>query len=180
MAKSRRAHKAPTPFSMKNTRQQILKSAIQYVISGRPNPPINTIGNLHLPAGSGEANRCKEIQKIISGYAARRLSRPLSFAVFGPPGSGKSFSVRQVVKAAGCEEPFLINLSQLSSPRELAEHVKGYLFPDERPRPGRTNHCGHRLSSSTNSMLPSTENPLDGFGGFCPQCRMASSSWTPR
>ena len=91
---------------------------------GRPALPVAEIGKLRLPQNSTEANRCREITGIVKGYAARHVSRPLSVAVFGPPGSGKSFCVEQIVAEAGCDKPYIINLSQLSHPHELAESLK--------------------------------------------------------
>ena len=111
----------------RDTRDEVLESAIKYVRFGRPAPKVETIGNLNLPLGSAEAERCKAITAIIQDYADRNVSRPLSFAVFGPPGSGKSFCAKEIVKAAGCGKPFVINLSQLSNPKELTETLKGHL-----------------------------------------------------
>lgn len=108
---------------------QLLDSAIEFVLHGQPPLAVTEIGKLRLPADSPEASRCNEIGKIIENYAARKVSRPLSIAVFGPPGSGKSFSVVQIVEKAGCREPFIINLSQLSGPRELAESLKKRIQP---------------------------------------------------
>jgi hypothetical protein len=119
MAKTKGAPIAAIPDPGQDARDQVLNSAIEYVISGNPVPNVEQIGDLRLPAKSPEAIRCRAIKNIISNYSARNVSRPMSFAVFGPPGSGKSFCIREIVKAAGCRKPFPINLSQLSSPRNL-------------------------------------------------------------
>jgi len=62
------------------------------------------------------------IRKLIESYKVQKsFSNPLSIAVFGPPGSGKSFGVREIAKGVlGHETPFLeFNISQFSGPADL-------------------------------------------------------------
>lgn len=72
-----------------------------------------------------EIEGLQSIRMLIRQYAEReRPPRPLSIAVFGPPGSGKSWSVKQVAEGAlGGDEvkKITFNLSQFDDPRGLIE-----------------------------------------------------------
>lgn len=60
---------------------------------------------------------------LIAEYRGRRNDTPLSIAVFGPPGSGKSFGVTQVARSVAGDEfkDLTFNLSQFSGPRDLIQ-----------------------------------------------------------
>ena len=79
-----------------------------------------------LTADRSEIESLKAIEKLIHEYAGdHNPERPLSLAVFGPPGSGKSFGIKQIAKAVnknpGKENILEFNLSQfdITRPEEL-------------------------------------------------------------
>jgi len=69
-----------------------------------------------------EIESLRNIQEVVKDYLlSGPQKRPLSLAVFGPPGSGKSFSIKETAIALSkCKESFIeFNLSQFSKSREL-------------------------------------------------------------
>jgi hypothetical protein len=91
--------------------------------------PYASFGKL-LVVDRTEIESLRGLVRLIRGYeSVQRQSKPLSVAVFGSPGSGKSFTVKQVAaEALGWtapdrstdKMPFLeFNLSQFTSPRDL-------------------------------------------------------------
>ena len=71
-----------------------------------------------------EIERFRAIRNLMEEYLKmQRPPRPLSVAVFGRPGSGKSFGVTQVAKCIGGKliQKIEFNMSQLSSKDELSE-----------------------------------------------------------
>ncbi len=87
--------------------------------------PIEKIGHWS-SVDRGEIEGMRSVQNILSEYVTqyargKRLERPLSIAVFGPPGSGKSFAIKQMAKSLFPGELTRIefNLSQLDSAHEL-------------------------------------------------------------
>jgi len=66
-----------------------------------------------------EIENYRAIVNLMKKYAQDKDSRPLSLAVFGFPGSGKSFGIKQIAKTLGGFEIFTYNLSQFTSLREL-------------------------------------------------------------
>src|ERR1044071_8110883 len=92
-------------------------------------PGVTSIKNLYLPTESKEEVRCQDIAAMLRNYEKqRRPERPLSIAGFGPPGSGKSRTVKELLAAVGgYQKPMTVNLSQLSSPADLARTIKNHL-----------------------------------------------------
>jgi hypothetical protein len=69
-----------------------------------------------------EIENLRTLRRLILAYSREDKPRkPLSIAAFGPPGSGKSFSIKQMaIGALGKDVPFLeFNLSQFGEAREL-------------------------------------------------------------
>jgi hypothetical protein len=70
-----------------------------------------------------EIESLRSIQGVISEYMSQRPSKPMSIAVFGPPGSGKSFGVKQVARALETDaikvQMLTFNVSQFAGPEDL-------------------------------------------------------------
>jgi hypothetical protein len=88
-----------------------------------PQFPVATFGRL-MAVDRQETEAYRSVDKLIGEYT-RKIgnARPLCLAVFGPPGAGKSFGVKEVAKAARAVrvEEVLCNLSQLTTPDDLAD-----------------------------------------------------------
>lgn len=83
--------------------------------------PLGRFGAL-LTVDRQEIESLRSIRSLVSEYVSQPSpKRPLSIAVFGPPGSGKSFGITQLALALrpGEIEPKEFNLSQLRSTDEL-------------------------------------------------------------
>jgi hypothetical protein len=90
------------------------------IAAALPGVPVATFGDL-VTVDREEAEALRSIRNLMSEYSAGKQTRPLSIAVFGPPGSGKSYGIEQVAKSIrpGEVEPLTFNLSQFASPGEL-------------------------------------------------------------
>ena len=90
--------------------------------------PIAQIGKMTVVDPS-EIENYRYIQSLIRRYGMCQWEKPLGLGVFGPPGGGKSFGVKEVAKAAlnieDTKELTLVecNLAQLTSPEELAHKL---------------------------------------------------------
>jgi hypothetical protein len=94
--------------------------------SGLSDVPIETVGAWS-SVDRTEIENMRAMRAIMAEYveayrAGRLIKRPLSVAVFGPPGAGKSFAVKQVAEALlpGRLEVLEFNLSQFGGEQRLA------------------------------------------------------------
>jgi hypothetical protein len=84
--------------------------------------PIETIGAWK-SADRHEIEGVRSVKNAMQEYLQKsRSDTPLAVAVFGPPGSGKSFAIKQVAKDLGIdkEAQLTFNLSQFESAEELS------------------------------------------------------------
>ena len=85
--------------------------------------PVGRFGNL-VTLDRSEIESFGSIKNLIKEYLdSPGATRPLCIAVFGPPGSGKSFGVTEVAKSVApgklSDEPLEFNLSQFNSTDDL-------------------------------------------------------------
>jgi hypothetical protein len=90
-------------------------------VEGLAGLPVGRFGNL-LTVDRRETEALRSIQGLMEEYCMQSRPQPLSVAVFGSPGAGKSFAVREIAKTIAEREftALTFNLSQLSSFAELA------------------------------------------------------------
>ncbi|MEA3364305.1 MAG: hypothetical protein U9Q79_01575 [Candidatus Hydrogenedentes bacterium] len=99
--------------------REIVLSGTETALQG---VPLGKFGHL-ITADRSEIESLRSIANLMREYCLAPQKRPLSVAVFGPPGAGKSFGVTQVAKAAypGAIEIKSFNLSQFAGPEDLLD-----------------------------------------------------------
>ena len=82
--------------------------------------PFQHFGKLFI-VDRGEIESLRSLHRLVNDYNKREDTKPLSIAVFGAPGSGKSFGVKELSRAVlGDKVPILeFNLSQFDDASEL-------------------------------------------------------------
>ena len=98
-----------------------------------PDVPVEMVGNWR-SADRREIEGVRSVYNAMADYLKQqRLQTPLCVAVFGPPGAGKSFVVKEIARGLGIAEnaQLTFNLSQFTSPRG----TRPGLPPDQGPAP---------------------------------------------
>jgi hypothetical protein len=100
--------------------QVVQRVALEGIEKALPGTPLGRFGAL-VTVDRHEIESLRAIRALVAEYARGREAKPLSFAVFGAPGSGKSFGITQVARALlpGRMETMTFNLSQLGGPSDL-------------------------------------------------------------
>ena len=103
--------------------KRIFDTAFEYVMEGPKaiaNLPQLSFGAL-TTVDRWEIEAFQNIRNLIKGYASDNATKPLSIAVFGSPGSGKSFGVTQIAENVlpGKVKKLELNVSQFTSFNDL-------------------------------------------------------------
>jgi len=109
------------PESLERVAQRIVLEGLQNALSG---VPIGGFGRL-ATVDRREIEALHNMSTLIGEYCDWPQKKPLSIAVFGPPGSGKSFAVKEIAKWVRpgeiAEKELTFNLSQLGGPDDLLD-----------------------------------------------------------
>ena len=111
-------------------KEAMVDAAVNFALGGPealpPGVPVENVGHWS-SVDRREIETLRGVGHVIDEYVALyrgggRVTRPLSVAVFGPPGAGKSFAVKETIgqKVEGGVKTLEFNLSQFESAHELA------------------------------------------------------------
>ena len=106
--------------NLNSTAQRIVLEGAEPVLKG---VPLGQFGGL-LTVDRGEIEAFRSIRTLVAEYSHQgKQKRPLNIAVFGAPGSGKSFGITEVAKSLlpGQIQVLEFNLSQLGRPADLLQ-----------------------------------------------------------
>jgi len=100
---------------------EIVKEGKSKVLDRIKKVPSFEYGNL-ISLDRFEMGYYRDLYGLIENYMNKKTERPLSICVFGSPGSGKSFSVKEIIEKIDKKNTEIIscNLSQLFNPCELS------------------------------------------------------------
>jgi len=104
--------------SLEQVAMQVVLEGPEVALQG---VPWGQFGNL-LTVDRQEIESYRSIRNLVAEYAGQnQVACPLSMAVFGTPGSGKSFGVTEMARSLlhGQIEPITFNLSQFDAPDDL-------------------------------------------------------------
>lgn len=107
------------PDTLENVAQQIVRSGLEHALSGVPSGRFGKLTTVD----RREIEALYSVNGLIRGFCEGNQQRPLSIGVFGPPGSGKSFAVKQIANSVrpGEIESLTFNLSQLGGTEDLLD-----------------------------------------------------------
>ena len=104
--------------SLHERAESVVKHGVSPALDG---VPMAHFGHL-VTADRHEIEGYRSIRGLLSEYCRREAKKPISIAVFGPPGSGKSFGVKQVAKSISKTVVTLeFNLSQFGGPDQMVD-----------------------------------------------------------
>jgi len=108
-----------SPASLENIAELIVREGLEYAL---PEIPVGRFKKLKT-VDRREIEALHNVSCLIGEYCESHQKVPLSIAVFGPPGSGKSFAVEQVAGSIRPEEieKISFNLSQFGEPADLID-----------------------------------------------------------
>jgi hypothetical protein len=108
------------PEGLESVAEAVAREGVEVVLTDVPRGRFGRFETVD----RGEIEGFRSIRALMREYDAQPAPRPLNIAVFGPPGSGKSFGVMAVAKTAldaDRIEELTFNLSQMRDPSELAD-----------------------------------------------------------
>jgi len=108
------------PDGLEPVAEAVARDGVEKALTG---VPLGRFGKL-LTLDRGEIEGFRSVRALIREYDSEPAARPLNIAVFGPPGAGKSFGVKEVAKSAiegDRIESLTFNLSQMKDASDIAD-----------------------------------------------------------